>query len=502
MEFKEFYTISEKKDGSRTIHIQPLMLIDVLRSLGFRRMDVGEKSFIIKITDNILEVMSETKLIDQFEDYLGNWPENFPDGVVTDTILNKLYNGLSRFFAERLLYRLNVEDSLTVQTHTQTTAYFYYNNGFVEVTADAIELKPYSDLKGKIWKDQILDRNFKLVDDYEECNFAKYVSNISNNWKKRWYDGADNPGRSPKRYRQFKQIIGSCLHSYTAGKMRAIVFTDSRTDDTAAGRTGKTLIMKAMGEMLNAHEYAKTFVEVNGKDFDPKDRFKWQELGVDSRLVHLNDVQINFDITEVFNDITEGIKCQRKNEMPFIVRAKLVLSTNRTIKIDGDSAEDRSIEFEMADYYCADNGPDREFGEWFFRDWDAKAWNQFDNFMVHCTQLFLKHGIEKPETINLEIRKMKEETSPEFVDWMNDEYLGLVHNEERTDVLKEAFERKNKDFEGAKWFTQRKFNKWVSVYAKFHPDIIDYTIRKSNGFQYLSFQICEEKTQKTKDWFE
>lgn len=504
IEFKPFYIITEDKHGKK-VTIQPLQLIDALKYLGFRRMDVGDRSFIIRITDNIVEEINDVRIVDIFEQYLDNWPDYFPDQVDAGMIRNKLYNGLGRFFQNSLLYRLNVEPDLTIQNHTRDKAFFYYKNCFVEVTADGVEIKPYSMLTGKIWKDQILDRNFKKVDDYEACTFARFVSNISNNWETRWYDGAQNPDRSPLRYRQFKQIIGSCLHSYAEGKMRAIVFTDSRTDDEASGRTGKTLIMKAMGEMLNAHRYAKTYAEVNGKDFDPRDRFKWQELSVDTRLVHLNDVEVNFQFDTLFNDITEGIKVQKKNETPFVVRAKLVLSTNRTIRLNGDSAQDRSLEFEMADYYAADYGPDREMGEWFFRDWDNATYNQFDNFMIHCCQLYLQNGIEEPQTINLEKRKMKEETSPEFVDWMDEKYLQLAREEENLVTLRSDFESKNPDFEKHKWFTQRMFNKWAKLYAKYHPDIEDVSIRKSNGDQLLSFVLCDmakPEIEPPKEWFD
>jgi hypothetical protein len=491
IEFREFYQTTETKDGTK-VTIQPLQLIDCLKYLGFRRMDVGDRSFIIRITDNIVEEVNDVRIVDIFEEYLDNWPDFFPDGGDSRLIRNKLYNGLGRFFSTSLLYRLNTEPQLTIQNHTREAAFFYYKNCFVEVAKDGIQKKPYSQLTGKIWKDQILDRNFREVTDYESCTFARFVSNIANNWEKRWYDGEKNPDRSPKRYRQFKQIIGNCLHSYAEGKMRAIVFTDSRTDDEASGRTGKTLIMKAMGHMLNAHRYAKTYAEVNGKDFDPRDRFKWQELSVDTRLVHLNDVEVNFQFDTLFNDITEGIKVQKKNEAPFIVRAKLVLSTNRTIKIHGDSAQDRSIEFEMADYYAADNGPDREFGEWFFRDWDEAAWNSFDNFMMHCVQLFLRNGVEVPDTINLETRKMKEETSPEFVEWMEDKYRNLAKEEHDVRELRDSFVDMNPDFDRKKWFDQRRFNKWVKLYAQYHPKINCIHMRPSNGRQLVRFELCEE----------
>jgi hypothetical protein len=494
-EFKPFYILTEDKEGRNKTTIHYVMFIELLRELGFRRMDLGMKYFLIRITDNIIEEVDDTKIIDQLEDYLYSYGDNLPDGVMTENIWNKFLNGMSKLTNDKMLYRVGVDPDMQIQRHSQEVAYFYYQNGYVEVTKDSVELKPYSTLKGKIWKNQILDRKFKQVDDFEQCNFAQFVKNISNNWEKRFYDGKENENPSPHRYRQFKQILGNGLHSYMEGKMRAVIFTDSRTADEASGRTGKTLVMKAMGYMLNADEYAKTYVEVNGKDFNPKDRFKWQDLAIDTRLVHLNDVQRDFDFEQLFNDITEGIKCQYKNESPFLIPAKIYISTNRTVRLHGDSARDRSLEFEMADYYGASHGPDQEFQEWFFRDWDEKTWNQFDNFMIHCCQLFLRHGMEDPETINLEIRKMKEETCPEFVDFMDDRWKDTIDEERDLKELREKFTDINPDFERQKWFKQRRFNKWVELYGQYHPDIKETNIRKSNSKQLLSY-VPEEWAQK------
>ena len=239
--------------------------------------------------------------------------------------------------------------------------------------------------------------------------------------------------------------------------------------------------------MLNASKHASTFTELNGKDFDVSDRFKYQELGIDTKLVHLNDVKRHFPFEELFNDITEGIKRQRKNESPAIVYAKMGISTNLTIRIHGDSAKDRSVEFEMADYYSATVSPEKEFGEWFFRDWSKEQWHQFDNFMLHCVQCYLQDGLRSPKAINLNVRKLKEETCKEFIVWMEDR--NIKHNDEfDKKTTYEWFMRDHTTHGFESWLKQRIFTNWLKLYAEFHEDYSGYKERRSNGRDFIRYQ--------------
>jgi hypothetical protein len=71
--------------------------------------------------------------------------------------------------------------------------------------------------------------------------------------------------------------------------------------------------------------------------------------------------------------------------------------------------------------------------------------------------------------------------------------------------LRLAFEKLNPDFEKHKWFTQRMFNKWMKLYAKYHTDIENTSVRKTNGVQMVQFTICEKKMAEIKakkEWYE
>lgn len=486
LEFMEFYDVISKKDGGRTIKINYLKLINLLKHMGYRRYDIGKQSFMVRIKENVVEEVTEKDIIDDFEKYLHEFPGNLPDGVVKESLLNKIYGGISTYFSKHILQRLTSETEIEFCNHTKNEAFFYYKNGYTRVTKKGIELLPYSQLDKKIWKNQILNREFKVqpIEKWKDSSFVTFVRNIANDWKKR-PDGQENIPDA-NRFEVFKTIIGYLLHGYFEGKLKAIVLTDSRISDDPSGRTGKTLIFKALGHILNSHKHAATFAELNGKDFDFADRFKYQELGLDTKLVHLNDVKRHFPFEELFNDITEGIKRQRKNESPVVVSAKMGISTNLTIRIHGDSAKDRSVEFELADYYSAKVSPEKEFSQWFFRDWGRGEWEQFDNFMLHCVQQYLEKGLMKPKPINLMIRKLQEETCVEFVMWMEDRAIEHESSHDKKTMF-EWFMRDHTTEGFEKWLKQRTFTRWLQLYAEFHSDYTGFTERRSNGRDFIVY---------------
>ncbi|MBX2927031.1 MAG: hypothetical protein KF852_04285 [Saprospiraceae bacterium] len=484
-EWQPFYEIKWNSEGEiREIKINFAKLVDLLKGMGFRRLDIGKMSFLVHIKDNIVKEVSQKEIIDSFVEWLDGHGANLPDGVMIEAMKNKLYKSLGTYFSESLLHRLTNEEPIRFNEHNEREAYFYYRNGYVCVDATGTKLMPYNTLKHYIWANQILNRDFTPTDmeTVRAANFSRFVSNIGNAWKLHPLTKAEHTPDTA-RLEAFETIIGYCLHSYYEGKLRAVIFTDARISEDASGRTGKTLLCKALGYMLNAEKYSSTYVELNGKDFDTKDRFKYQELTIDTRLVHINDIARGFSFEDLFNDITEGIRAQRKNEAPFPVQAKMVISTNRTIRIHGDSSKDRCTEFEMADYYGADWSPEMEFKQWFFRDWSAHEWACFDSYMLHCVQQFLHRGLLKPGAINLIIRKMVEETAPEFIRFMEDREL--VHGQEYDKKeLYNQFQADNSDFKQLK---QKTFTRWLRLFGDSHGDFSGYEERRSSGKDLIKF---------------
>ena len=279
------------------------------------------------------------------------------------------------------------------------------------------------------------------------------------------------------------------MHNFTDCKLHAVILTDSRisNDDEPNGRTGKTLWGRGLGHIMNADERtSRVFTEISGKDFRPDNKFKFSKASMDTQVIHVNDIYNKYNIENSFNDITEGIEVDKKNEKPFRIQPKFILSTNKTIKIDGESAKDRVIQFEFADYYSSTFSPEDEFKHWFFRDWSEDQWCAFDLFMISCVHEYFMHGLIKPTEINLTLRTLRDHTSQDFINFMEDCFssdgLQVVYSiggNEQRDIIKinykekvlkkalfESFIRSYNDWNNPK-FKQRDFTLWVRSYSRY-----------------------------------
>jgi len=102
-----------------------------------------------------------------------------------------------------------------------------------------------------------------------------------------------------------------------------------------------------------------------------------------------------------------------------------------------------------------------DFGKPFFGSWNADEWSEFDNFMISCLQLYLREGLVVYEYINVEKKKLNDETCQEFVEFAEE---GIeVGKEYEKKELYESFKKEYTDFEK---LTQSKFTRWLKVWGK------------------------------------
>ena len=488
----DFYTATyydEEKKKVKRISVQISKLVHFLSAMGFQRYDQDGDYFYIKLENNVVDEVDQTLIIDQFEDTIELYTDPLPGKyeIPKQALFDSFYRNIGTYFSQNILNRMRAKEEVIFAEDTKNSALFFYQNGYTKVTADKVELLTYDSLKGKkVWHNQILERNFtkKDIGEFVWCNWGKFVNFISNNYHKELGGGED-----VERVEVLKSIIGYNLHKYFHGKLKSTIFTDSTISENASGRSGKTLLLKGLGKMLNQTDTAKTFIEISGKGFEFTDRFRYQECRLSTKLIHLNDVTKKFQFELLFNDISEGVRAQRKNQEPFLVNSKIVISTNRTIKIDGDSAEDRAVEFEMSSYFNAKHSPLMEFDEWFFTDWNENDWANFDNFMMHCVQVYFRRGVIKPSAINLNRRKLIEETCPEFVLWMDEWVKDAISSDfyDKNDI-KLLFYDSHPDFNK---LAMRTFTKWLRLYTKFSPDYVEWCDshdKQSNGKYQMKFE--------------
>lgn len=397
-----------KKEDNK-IQISRTKILEILKKLGIARYDLEEGFTFIRNKDNIIEYLDKIKIIDIFfKEYFDKL--NFSrEDVSKNQVYEALLSGLEKYFSESILARLTSEKPEFIQD-TKGKAFLFFENICIEVAKGEKEFsvigKPYKEMKGCIWKNHILSKNFNyknidfsVLENIKSNMFAYFVWLISK--------------QDMERFLQIASIIGYALHTYPHVKRKAINFTDSSLENDNNGRSGKTLLAKALGKL-------RAYKEVAGKDFKADNKHKYQICELDTQIVNINDLRANFYFESLYNDITEGISVEKKNQTPFTIQPKIILTSNQPIKTKGGSDRDRIIEYEFSEHFSVKWSPEQEFNKRFFTDWDDTEWNNFYNFFVWCIGAYFSNGLAEPSNSNLEIRKLIKESSDDFWEWCED----------------------------------------------------------------------------------
>lgn len=465
------YTAKGQFTGTKISIIAP-RVIDRCREMNFRRISVEENKILAHIENNIVTQIEIEDIIKAFMKRIYMLPQilTSEDGneVDRERLEHLIMTQQSKYFNENMMYNLNKgqDDEVQFNNDTAIASYFYYRNCYVKVTKDGIEKKPYAELKKMIWREQILDRDFTALEplQYIGSNWSLFINFTAGNFFE------DKKEKNPKRAEDLMRIIGYLMHRYYERDLKTVIFTDSKNSDGKDnGRSGKGLISKGISRMLNTNKKSPTAVTIDGKEFDPHEKFKWQELYISTKFLHISDVKKNFDFSSLFNVIEEGVPVQKKNMQPFSVSLKIVISTNAIVTIEGSSAEARSLQFQTSTYFDGKiRTPLSEFNEWFFSaDWTAEKWNMFDNFMLNNVVLYLKKGLPKVKNFNLEQRILTEGTCTEFIEFI--ETIAQDGLNWKKKALFEEFKKRYSDWNNEK-FKQNRFSNWLNKFSEYNSD--------------------------------
>lgn len=496
LERLQFYSLKENyvkgEYVSATVILKETRFLETLKYLGFKRYDFSTtKSAMVQVKNNIVEEVSQTKIVDTFMKYV---KEEIDEVLLTpnryevnrEQLEDKILRLIPTFFSESMLFRLyDKEETFDFNTDKIDRSYFYYTNGYVCVTKDGYELFDYKHLKRKVWQNQILPRKFKPVEVKKAnvCTWAQFINYVAGNFP----DEQGKPS-DPKRADDLRCIMGYLMHRYFSGKLKMVLFTDSKESDDqhARGRSGKSLIMEAIGWMLNTDEESGVAINIDGKELQLDYNHKWQDIKDSTKFVHIEDVKRNFSVESLYNTVLKGFFVQKKNEKPFTAQTKIGITSNMTIKVQGDSAKDRTEVFQTSTYFSSERSPLSVFKEWFGRDWDTLKWNDFDNFMVESVRMYLQDGLPKVWNFNLEKRYYVEQTSREFVEFMTD--ILEDGKECLKKVLFAEFLDAYADFAaGSKKLTLNKFTLWLNAFQEYNQEwsVVETRIKGIKDYQIV-----------------
>lgn len=530
--FSEMFV--ENKAGNKVfkgIAIDLNKYLELLLSFGFTRYATeSEDGFtFVRVVENIIYDLRVGRNGDpeEIKDFILDFiQEQYDfetcDVVDADYVTNFFLDKLKKYFSKDLFARLRSKNEIIINQDTAQDCYLYFQNGFVHITAEGYELIPYEKMSGSVWNKQMLPRKFTRrplefqADENDQVDFlATFID--AKPGQRPLGDFADFIwrvcGEKHQRFISLCTILGYLVHDYYQYKLRAIFLTDSMISEQSEGRTGKTLTMQMLGHI-------RSYAEVNGKQFDPNNERKYEAADRSTQILHINDIshrgKYKFDLESVFNDITEGYIVKQMYKTPFRHRSKMVISSNRSIQVEGSSARDRIMEFEMSSFFHENRSPLQYYERYLGgREWTDEDWIKYDNFLCWCVQGFLSNGLIPPETINLEARKLLDGTCREFVEFMSDiqthfhihglpwdGYQSPVQTEWHT-AEKESRDMRDFVFDKKQMFTrfitqyedwknnklsQHKFTRWLRLYGQFAMGLKTITERRSNNHFLVQFK--------------
>lgn len=467
-----FWRLEEWND-QRKIKIDRLNFINFLQFLKINRMrTINGYSFIQNDANKISEI-HKVGIKDQVVSYIKKLPEDIGE-ITKSELLSGLMNYSNIIFCDHNLEFIDYVE-IKIKKDTRETAWRYYKNVIVEITQEGVKTISYDDFDGHIWQNQVIDREYQEVEDFRDCEFFRFIQNISNN--------------NQERIESFVSILGYLLHGYkNQAETRAVIFMDEilSEDGEANGRTGKSLVGKALKHAIN-------ITRLDGRNFKFNKNFALQSVNYDTQVVNFDDVGSDFDFERLLSMITDDMTIEKKNRDEFIIpfneSPKFLISTNYVIKGSGASFEGRRIEFEFSNHYNLANTPEMEFGHLFFSGWDKEEWNKFDNFLAYCVKEYLTYGLLTYDQIHIDEKRFLSETSPEFKIFADNrikKYLvdnqKISHEWDKKELFL-SFVDEFGDFKDK--LKQRTFTKWLRKYGKYAGYKIDESRR--DGKSYIKF---------------
>lgn len=434
----KFWFVSEDK-----VKISQVSFSQFLQECGFYKYFFDKDYSFILITDNVVEEVGPVHIRGYVKEYILNIPEEALEGVERFELLNALMKGNNIYFGQSSLEFLE-SINIVFNKDESDKSFLYFRNGFVEISRDAVKLKSYRELDGYIWKRQIINREYKPTK--VRTDFEKLMMNICK--------------KDVKRFNALKSAIGYLLHRYKdTTRAKAIVFLDEKLSDGAYGRSGKSLVAKAVGKLRKT-------LRIDGRNFKFGNTFAFQSITLDTDIIEFNDVDKKFQFGRLFAVITDDINVEKKNKdemvIPFEDAPKVIISTNYSIEGVDDSTLDRQFVIEFSDFYNMRHTPIKDFRKRFFEEWNEAEWNAFDCFMIECLQYYLENGLVAYDYVNLTEKKLIDMTSVEFAEFVKDLKPNMDYDKKDLHKLfKEAYE----DYDQQK---QNTFTKWLKIYGNLY----------------------------------
>lgn len=438
-------------DKERLVIDEKRLLCDWLPTQGVMYLKHTEGYELVRVVDKIIEPIEIIELKQMVMLYVSTLPWEF-DGVERFLLESAIIkNAKSIFSIDKLHFLPTLAANMLRDGRHESR--FFYTNGWLSINAYGWQLKPYHELPGYIWRNQVKSRAFVSLspENYLSSEFATVLFNMS--------------GKNQDRYNALCSAVGYALHTYKdPSKPYAVILQDQEMGDEPQGGTGKDLVMKAIGHLRNV-------VYQSGKSFDPMKNFAFQRVDRRTELVVLQDLRKGVSFESLFNIISDGIEVERKHKDQYLLSyeesPKIGITTNYPLKENGSSNKRRKGkgEIEIAPHYSPTFSPFDEFGHNLFNDWQEAEWHKFDNFMANCVAGYLAHGMAESPDINRSKNALRTYTEDGFAEWMDDWWEHANKDARGWAAFRSSQLHNLYMSEVSPDITLERFSKWVKTWA-------------------------------------
>ena len=449
----EFWDYNPKRKSNQVNNVR---LINFLHYNGFYVYDIpqmdnkskraiSEKIF-VKVEKNVI---TKTEPAD-VKMFVVNWLQQMMLPLSIQEMLIK-----SVFFGDNQGVKMLPRTELKTIKTTEKSQLYFYQNTIINVTADTLEKIPYSKNDIQVWKKNIIPRSFQEktkstnIIVKEDGTFDIEILNNSSNYLKLlintsrfyWLKDADENQIDKNEFsitsknlteaentHQKQELInkmyclGHLLHEHKIKQKSYFVLgTDHAIGKSISdnkGGSGKSVIISGLYSLIPNH------LERNGRELNKDtERFKYTDVDDEVRLLHFDEMNMYFDLSKFFTDITADVVCNWKGGkmvyVPFEFFTKIAVTMNAVPKDLSDSFNRRMLNFECSSYYHNKNDDflfSRSVADSFngLTLWDKnykiEDWLLDDNFLIECLQFYLSH--DKKPTVdgqNLIYRSARQE---------------------------------------------------------------------------------------------
>jgi len=477
-----FWEVNETKSG-KTITLQRHKLCEFLYNSGFHLFFYDKKSNIFRLVyqkDGFVQEAS-TEMIKKFvKNYIQSLPAKF-DNITPNELLEIVMKGSDAYFANGFLEFMDAKD-IDLLKDDAKAAYFPFKNGIVKIDAQGFKLMSYGEVGHVVWQSQVIDFDIDVDFDFAEdlCEFWKFMNMVS--------------GNDESNVEYLMSLMGYLLHRYKdPARPFAVILAEETEDEKKGGGTGKGILVKALSFMSNIER-------VDGKNFKLDKNFAFQRVGLDTKIIAIEDVRRNVDFEGFYSIITEGVTVEKKNKdelfIPYKDSPKILFTTNYTIPSTGDHAKRRQRVFEFSNAFSSKYTPLDHFGHKLFDDWDKDEWNRFYNLMFMSVFFYLNNGVK--DVANGEKLKRKHirlNFGEEFLDWWDNH---VKENESKWQPFKSLYnEFKIANDLESKDYSSKRFRKAIDEAA----ERFGYNVASRRTGSERINEICIESIEKAKNGF-